>query len=121
MTEQILDNLYSIPIALPNNPLKCLNAYFIDGGSCGRNLLVDTGFNNAECLAALTDAFAELGVNPAETDVFLTHLHSDHTGNAAAFAAEILRGTCVCKDRSRCTFRNRPSDRESRVHPAALR
>lgn len=115
MTEQILDNLYSIPIALPNNPLKCLNAYFIDGGSCGRNLLVDTGFNNAECLAALTDAFAELGVNPAETDVFLTHLHSDHTGNAAALAAMGCRIFMGQRDYSLLCNDNRTAIRERAI------
>lgn len=87
MITQICENLYSIPVALPNNPLKWLNAYFVTGNGNGRSLLVDTGFNNPECLAALTEALEELGAEPADTDVFLTHLHSDHTGNAAALEA----------------------------------
>lgn len=84
MITQIRENLYSIPVALPNNPLKWLNAYFVAGNGNGRNLLVDTGFNNPKCLSALTEALEELGARPENTDVFLTHLHSDHTGNAAA-------------------------------------
>lgn len=87
MITQICENMYSIPVALPNNPLKWLNAYFAAGNGKSRNLLVDTGFNNPECLAALTEALFELKAEPADTDVFLTHLHSDHTGNAAALEA----------------------------------
>lgn len=87
MITQIRENLYSIPVALPNNPLKWLNAYFAAGNGNGRNLLVDTGFNNPKCLSALTEALEELGARPENTDVFLTHLHSDHTGNAAALEA----------------------------------
>ena len=84
MKSQGYDNIYSIPIDLPDNPLKWLNAYYIPGSGEGRNLLVDTGFNRPECYEALMKAFGELGIAPKNTDVFLTHLHSDHTGNAAA-------------------------------------
>lgn len=59
MTAKITKNLYRIPIALPGNPLKELNAYYISGGS-GRSLLIDTGFNNPQCLSAITAAFDEL-------------------------------------------------------------
>lgn len=87
MITKVSENLYSIQVALPNNPLKWLNAYFFDGNGKTRNLLVDTGFNNPLCLAALTDALSELKADPSDTDVFLTHLHSDHTGNAGALQA----------------------------------
>lgn len=87
MITKISESLYSFPVALPDNPLKWLNAYFFDGNGKGRNLLVDTGFNNPQCLAALTGALSELKADPSDTDVFLTHLHSDHTGNAAELQA----------------------------------
>lgn len=68
---------------LPGNPLKNLNAYLIQGP---RNLLVDTGFRQEECRTALTAGLAELGVDMASTDIFLTHLHSDHAGLASRIA-----------------------------------
>ncbi len=81
---QITDNLYSFQISLPHNPLKWLNCYVIKGKPGERNLLVDTGFNRPECLADLLGGMKELKLRSEETDVFLTHLHSDHTGNAKA-------------------------------------
>lgn len=79
---QITDNLYSFPIPLPENPLKWLNCYVIKGGSEGRDLLIDTGFRRDECRQALLSGMKELAMKPETTDVFLTHLHADHSGNA---------------------------------------
>jgi len=50
MTE-ILPNLYRIEIPLPKNPLKALNAYAIK--SPERNLIIDTGWNQQECMDAM--------------------------------------------------------------------
>lgn len=86
MVTQVAPNLYRIPVPLPGNPLKNLNAYLIRGH---RNLLVDTGFRQEECRTALKAGLAELGVDMANTDIFLTHLHSDHAG----LAPELLRPT----------------------------
>ena len=86
MVTQVAPNLYRIPVPLPGNPLKNLNAYLIRGP---RNLLVDTGFRQEECRTALKAGLAELGVDMANTDIFLTHLHSDHAG----LAPELLRPT----------------------------
>lgn len=82
MVTHIVDNIYTFPIELPDNPLKWLNCYVIKSTS-GKSLLIDTGFNRPECLEALLDGMRELELTPETTDVFLTHLHSDHTGNAA--------------------------------------
>lgn len=84
MVEEICRNVWSFPVVLPENPLKWLNCYVIKGDPGERNLLIDTGFNRPECLEALKAGMAELHLAPAYTDVFLTHAHSDHTGNAAA-------------------------------------
>lgn len=81
MTRKILDKLYCIEISLPNNPLKYLNAYVFTGD---RNLLIDTGFNLRLCLDELKEGLSSLSVKPENTDVFLSHAHSDHTGNAKA-------------------------------------
>lgn len=42
--------------------------------------MIDTGFNMPECRAALEEALTDLHVNMEETDIYLTHMHSDHTG-----------------------------------------
>lgn len=82
--ECVAPGIYSIRIPLPENPLKWLNAYAVRGNPGERNLLIDTGFRRPECLNALLEGMQALNFDPARTDVFLTHLHSDHTGNAGA-------------------------------------
>ena len=78
MIEQVLPDIFRIEIPLPKNPLKATNSYFIRGKQ--RNLLVDTGFNCQESRQAMTDALQELNVNMRDTDLLITHLHSDHAG-----------------------------------------
>ncbi len=83
MLTKIASHLYKKTIPLPNNPLREINVYLITGE---KNLLIDTGFNRPECEEALRSAFAELGIE--ETDLFITHLHSDHCGLICKFAGE---------------------------------
>lgn len=94
MPEQILPHLYRLPIPLPGNPLRELNAYLIRGGD--RALLVDTGFRQEPCRQALFSQLAELGLGPGDVDVLLTHLHSDHSGLAPEAAGET--GTIFISD-----------------------
>lgn len=84
--EEIREGLWVFPIVLPDNPLKWLNCYVIKGKCGGRNLLIDTGFKRPECQQALAEGFKALDISPENTDVFMTHLHSDHTGNAKTLA-----------------------------------
>ncbi len=79
MAEEIIKNIFRIIIPLPNNPLKSLNSYFIKSDT-GRNLLIDTGFNRPECLEAIEEGLADAGAVMEDTDLFITHLHSDHCG-----------------------------------------
>lgn len=88
MVSQLAPNLYTIPVPLPNNPLKNLNTYVLTGS---RNLLIDTGFHQPECREALLEGLSELGISMDDTDIFLTHLHSDHTGLAPDIAAPNTR------------------------------
>ncbi|MDR3175218.1 MAG: MBL fold metallo-hydrolase [Desulfovibrio sp.] len=85
MFEEAAQGIYRIVLPLPDNPLKSLNAYLIRGER--RHLLVDTGFNRQECREALFPALEQLGARPGEFDVFVTHLHADHSGLAADLAA----------------------------------
>lgn len=82
MVQEVFENVYSIEVELPNNPLRWLNSYYIDNGGTSRDLLIDTGFNMPECRRALLAGMQELNIDPQNTDLFITHLHSDHCGNA---------------------------------------
>ena len=84
MLNQLARELYSFQIDLPDTPLKTLNCYIVRPEDGGRCLLVDTGFRHPQCWTALQAGMKEAGLVPGNTDVFLTHAHSDHTGNAAA-------------------------------------
>ncbi len=81
---EILPGIYRIPVPLTGNPLKELNSYVIRGNGNGdRNVLVDTGFRREECRNAVLEGLKLLGIRMEDTDILLTHLHADHTGNAA--------------------------------------
>ena len=84
MYTDIDGNIYCIFDPLPDNPLRNLNAYLIKDDK--RSLLIDTGFRRDECREALLGGLAELGVSMDNTDICLTHLHSDHTGLAPEIA-----------------------------------
>ena len=72
------ENLYLLELELPNSPLKAINCYFIKGQD--RHLLIDTAFNHDNCEQSLLAQFDELGVALEDTDIFLTHMHVDHSG-----------------------------------------
>ncbi len=78
MPEKIFSNLFRIEVPIPHSPLKATNAYLIKGTE--RNLLIDTGQNRPESLSALRKGLAELSVDMHATDIFLTHMHADHSG-----------------------------------------
>ncbi|MDR1961107.1 MAG: MBL fold metallo-hydrolase [Gracilibacteraceae bacterium] len=77
MAEKLFENIYQIPVPLPGNSLKALNAYLIRGE---RSLLIDTGFNLDICEKAILDSLAELGVKKETLDILITHFHPDHAG-----------------------------------------
>lgn len=85
MIKKVCDNIFCFPITLPRSPLKYLNCYVIKSGS-GKNLLIDTGYALPESRRDLEAGIRELELTPENTDVFLTHIHADHTGNAAYLA-----------------------------------
>ncbi len=86
MADEILPNLYRIEIPLPRNPLKALNSYLIKAD--GRSLLIDTGWNQEECMTAMSSNLESLGVDLTKTDFFITHLHADHIGLVTSLAAD---------------------------------
>lgn len=86
MIEEISANLYKIEIPLPGSPLKALNSYVIKNTE--RNLIVDTGWNQEECMQAMQAGLKELGVDVGRTDFFITHLHADHFGLVSDLIAD---------------------------------
>jgi len=86
MIQEILANLYRIEIPLPNNPLEALNAYVIKNSE--RNLIIDTGWDQKECMDAMQAGLRALGVDLRKTDFFITHLHADHLGLLSRLATE---------------------------------
>ncbi|MCC5912415.1 MAG: MBL fold metallo-hydrolase [Clostridiaceae bacterium] len=86
MPIKVYHDIYRNEIQLPKNPLKVLNSYIILGED--RNLIIDTGFNSEECKASFMAGLKELDVDLSKTDLFITHLHADHSGLAATLNKE---------------------------------
>jgi glyoxylase-like metal-dependent hydrolase (beta-lactamase superfamily II) len=84
--EEILPSLYRINVPLPGSPLKATNSYAIKGTE--RSLIIDTGWNREDCLAALVSGLDECGVNPGQADFFITHMHADHSGLVSTLARD---------------------------------
>jgi len=80
LIQKIYENpdIYNIHVPLPNNPLKNLNCYVIK--ALEKNLIIDTGFNMPECYKALKVGLEQLEIDINKTDMFITHMHSDHSG-----------------------------------------
>ncbi len=72
------ENLYLLPVELPESPLRRVNCHLIRGES--RHLLIDTAFNHDECERSLLEQLGEAGVRIEDTDIFVTHMHVDHCG-----------------------------------------
>ncbi|WP_459129277.1 MBL fold metallo-hydrolase [Guggenheimella bovis] len=92
--KEIYKEIYLNEIELPNNPLKAINNYLIQ--SEGETLMVDTAFNTPETIARMEGILEEKGIDPSKMKLFLTHLHSDHTGLASWFESigtEIYMGS----------------------------
>lgn len=78
--KEVYENIYLAELPLPNNPLKYLNFYIIKGEE--KSMIIDTGFNREDTKEEMMKIFEELNLKPKDTILFLTHLHSDHTGLA---------------------------------------
>ena len=85
MYKELYPGIFQIEIPLRNNPLKALNCYVLKGEE---SLIIDTGFDTEENRNLLFAALKKLDIDPKKTRLFLTHLHSDHTGLAAYLAKE---------------------------------
>lgn len=84
MPDRVAADLYRIAVPLPDSPLKAINVYVVKSGD--RCLVIDTGMNRPECQKVLEEGLRELDADPAHTDFFITHFHSDHMGLVGALA-----------------------------------
>jgi len=87
--EEILPSLYKIEVPLRGSPLKATNSYVVKGTE--RSLIIDTGWNREDCMAALVSGLQECRVDLRQADLFITHMHADHSGLVSSIAVEGAR------------------------------
>lgn len=79
--EQVQRGLWSIPVPIPNNPLRYVLVYALelDDGLA----LVDAGWDTEDAWQALTSGLAAAGATVDDVRaVLVTHIHPDHYGLA---------------------------------------
>ena len=79
--EQVRDGLWSIPVPMPDNPLRYVLVYALalDHGLA----LIDVGWDHEQSWQALVDGIASIGYHVSEVRyAAITHLHPDHFGLA---------------------------------------
>ena len=81
MVSEVLQGIYMIALPFPRRRVKSIDEiklYVIRGKE--RDLLIDTGMNEEQYYDMLKKDFEELGVDLTKTDIFMTHMHPDHSG-----------------------------------------
>ena len=119
MLEQVLPNIYRIEVPIPHSPLKATNSYLIRGAE--RNLLVDTGQNRPESLNVLKDGLNQLSVDLDATDIFLTHMHADHSGLLPFFKTPTTSVYASTEDAGRVNYMLTADDPMKNLYHAAIR
>lgn len=79
--EQVRDGLWSIPVPMPDNPLRYVLVYALalDDGLA----LIDVGWDHEQSWQALVDGITSIGYHVSEVRyAAITHLHPDHFGLA---------------------------------------
>lgn len=83
--EEVGDGIFRIPLPLPNDALKAVNAYLWRGDA--GDLLIDCGWVDPVSWDVLTSSLKRLGSGVAAVrHLFATHVHGDHLG-----AADLIR------------------------------
>ncbi len=80
--EEVRPGLWSIPVPIPDNPLRYVLVYALElaGGGVA---LVDAGWDTDEAWASLTSGLATAGGSISDVEaVLVTHIHPDHYGLA---------------------------------------
>ncbi len=80
--EQVRPGLWSIPVPIPDNPLRYVLVYALEL-SGGGVAIIDAGWNTDDAWAALSDGLEEAGGSVSDVRaVLVTHIHPDHYGLA---------------------------------------
>lgn len=80
--EKLAGGMVSVPVPIPNNPLRYTLSYVIPGDD--GLVVVDPGWDSERGWDALRGGLAEAGATAADvTGVVLTHVHPDHHGLTA--------------------------------------
>lgn len=87
-----MPGLYRIEVPLPGSALRATNCYVVKGEE--RDLIIDTGWNRADCMAALVSGLKECSVDLERADFFVTHMHADHLGLVPALARNGAKVYC---------------------------
>ena len=80
--EKLGADLWSVPVPIPNNPLRYVSSYAFapEGGGL---VLLDTGWGVDSAWEALVAGLASIGAAPADVrGVMVSHMHFDHLGLA---------------------------------------
>ena len=79
--EEVRPGLWSIPVPIPNNPLRYVLVYGFESNQ--GITLVDAGWNTDEAWDALSEGLRIAGGSMSDvTGVMVTHIHPDHYGLA---------------------------------------
>jgi glyoxylase-like metal-dependent hydrolase (beta-lactamase superfamily II) len=79
--EQVRPGLWSVPVPIPNNPLRYVLVYVFetDRGP----YLIDAGWNTDDAYRTLVDGLGQVGFEVGDVQgVLVTHIHPDHYGLA---------------------------------------
>lgn len=81
--EQLAGDLWSIPVPIPDSPLRYVSAYVFLAGDGGL-VLLDPGWDSEESWQALCSGLRELNAAPADVrGILISHMHLDHSGLAS--------------------------------------
>ncbi|TML38480.1 MAG: MBL fold metallo-hydrolase [Actinobacteria bacterium] len=79
--EQVRPGLWSVPVPIPNNPLRYVFVYAFETER--GPYIVDAGWNTDDAYATLCSGLAQAGFDIATVQgVLVTHIHPDHYGLA---------------------------------------
>ena len=79
--ERVRPGLWSIPVPIPNNPLRYVLVYAFETDK--GPYLVDAGWNTDDAYATLVAGLEQAGFSVGDVQgVLVTHIHPDHYGLA---------------------------------------
>ncbi len=80
--EQVRADLWSVPVPIPDSPLRYTLTYLVAAGS--GLVVVDPGWDCEPAWQALAEGLKAAGASPADvTGIVVTHIHPDHHGLSA--------------------------------------